>query len=288
MSNAASLIREGVDAPRATKTCAAVELEAILNQCAAATVELAGVSEAVEPADVTEAVEPADAPEAAWTAGLAAARRPVVAFDADGVLLVPWSAPARVFPAARRLLDLVRAAPAPVLLVASYNPDVPEILRREGLLALFEHVRAGSNAEWRPPYERLVHRRGMCKAAQLRAMLAACGRAASDLVYFDDDRANVRTVRAALPEARVMYVRSTRGVAVCDLLRLSAAHYAVDEREEADTHAANALFEAVVAEVRAALGGAAPDYAAAADPVAPLGRDHGAAHRLVLAYYLDV
>ena len=191
-------------------------------------------------------------------------RRSVVAFGADGVLLVPWGAPARAFPTARRLLEMLSRMSGVVdVFVASFNHKVPEILERAQLSHLYGDIRAGSNAEWQPPYDRAVHRRDMCRALQLANMLDLAGGEASDLVYFDDDLTSVRKVRVELPEARVVYVRSTRGVTMEDFWQATAAHFVVNEEEEAATHAANLLSQTVVEQVRIALGGPGPATSAA-------------------------
>ena len=90
-----------------------------------------------------------------------------------------------------------------------------------------------------------------------------------------------------MPEALVIYVPSVKGVTEEALLLLAANH---DADDEAHTHSENVLFEAVVHEVRSALGCEAPDYSLGfeLEPISALGRDTDTAHRLILAFYMDV
>jgi hypothetical protein len=207
----------------------------------------------------------------------------VVVVDFDGVLARPWSMPEELFAGVADLLRQMHACGARLCL-ASFNPNAARALERHGLLGYFAASRSGSNEPWSVAdgYHRGL-RTGMSKAAQIQSMLLEIGGGCreSDVVFFDDDTANIENVRIAIPDAKVVFIATTSGIDERDVIGPCTGK----ERDWADIQHSNECFEYSVNLVRTSLGGTSPRYDAPAIAPAP-GQDYDRALRTIVGYLL--
>lgn len=125
-------------------------------------------------------------------------RKLVFAFDFDGVLAIPYSAPEVLFAGTEKLLRQLKAD-GHVIVVTSFNPRAYHVLRpllEEGVITA---IRAGSCVKWwveGGTYQDDVHRVDMFKSLHLLDMMSneLAGIPIEHVFFVDDDPKNVDEV----------------------------------------------------------------------------------------------
>ncbi len=125
-----------------------------------------------------------------------------IAFDFDGVLMIPWTYPEECFPQIRCILKhLVNNQIS--LAATSFNPHAWKALSNNDLLCHFQAVRAGCNVSWdymNPAvYVNKTHRQHLCKSKQIMDILAnewsKLGLSKKEILLIDDDANNIRSAK---------------------------------------------------------------------------------------------
>ena len=127
-----------------------------------------------------------------------------IAFDFDGVLMMPWTSPEESFPQIRPLLkDLV--GNNIFLATTSFNPNAFHALQQQDLSACFTAFRSGCNSKWAhedlTQYYNETHRQNLCKVQQMLDIMAneweALHLVPCEILLIDDEIDNIRRAETA-------------------------------------------------------------------------------------------
>lgn len=138
-------------------------------------------------------------------------------FDFDGVLVIPYTNPVKLYPQIIPLLDTLKNAKKYKLYVASFNPTAKKELERLGVLHYFEDVRCGANFDWHheshhsPGKYLETYRENMSKSNQIKNMIED-----EDMFektyFFDDDINNIIDVLKNSKVALTKLIDSKHGL----------------------------------------------------------------------------